>query len=225
MSCTPPPHVYRFDSTLSDLLHQLASISSFPLPKDTTPTTAPRAPNSHKRGREDDDAVQYPRSPAPPVQYPPYENDHLSTNTHYPAPPTFTSASVNAPQPAQQFCPLPTYTADLGKLPVFHQRELPLTSTSSWYPTQSPAPLGRPDFTVAVAPPDNGAANIADVFAVDPLFASDGGYSGMGAPGMNSDVMAMWANAPTSFEVDDWGVYLNVMSELVQGLDAPGLQP
>ncbi|KAJ7323956.1 fungal-specific transcription factor domain-containing protein [Mycena albidolilacea] len=85
---------------------------------------------------------------------------------------------------------------DLGKLPVFHQHNAPpLASTSSWYPTQSPAPLGHPDFTVGAALPDNGAGNITDVFAEDPVLRGQ-----VGTNGMSSDIMAMWANAPTSFE-------------------------
>jgi hypothetical protein len=103
---------------------------------------------------------------------------------------------ANLPLAPQQFQPLPTYTTDLGKLPVFHQHNAPpLASTSSWYPTQSPAPLGHPDFTVGAALPDNGAGNITDVFAEDPAFGGQ-----VGTNEMSNDVMAMWANAPTSFE-------------------------
>ncbi|KAF7345892.1 Zn(2)-C6 fungal-type domain-containing protein [Mycena venus] len=240
-----------------DLLYELATIGQVPLPKDATPAPTPAAtraqPPGHKRGREEDDDAsqsQYPHAPAPPVAHPPYANVLLPTS----APPAAAAAAaVNTSQTAhaqqqQQFnsLSLPTYTSDLGKLPVFHQRTPPpLASTSTWYPTQSPAPLGRPDFVVGqhlgAAQPDT--LGDASIFS-DPFFTPDSsGYGsggggtnsfGFGAgaragadgagTGMSSDVMAMWANAPTSFEVDDWGVYLSVMSELNQGLDAPAPQ-
>ncbi|KAF7328387.1 Zn(2)-C6 fungal-type domain-containing protein [Mycena venus] len=229
-----------------DLLYELATIGQVPLPKDAAPAptsaaAVPARPNGHKRGREDDDddddAAQYPRAPAPPVAYPPYANIHLPTSAA-----SFTAGAVNAPQTAQQqqqfnSLSLPTYTSDLGKLPVFHQRAPPpLASTSTWYPTQSPAPLGRPDFVFGqhVDAPQPDILGDASVFQ-DPFFTPDsGGYAsggdwtngfgfGMGTE-MSSDVIDMWANAPTSFEVDDWGIYLSTMSELNQGLDAPAPQ-
>ncbi|KAJ7832688.1 fungal-specific transcription factor domain-containing protein, partial [Mycena olivaceomarginata] len=182
-----------------DLLHELATLGQFPLPNHTisTPTTAPTPPNTHKRGREDDDTVQHPRKLAPSVHHPTYADTHHPANIHHPSHPISASATkaANSPLAPQQFQPLPTYTTDLGKLPVFHQHNAPpLVSTSSWYPTQSPAPLGHSDFTVGAALPDNGAGNITN---------GTSGYNGM-----SSDVMAMWANAPTSLEVDDWRVYL-----------------
>jgi hypothetical protein len=82
---------------------------------------------------------------------------------------------------------------------VYHQHAAPLASTSTWYPTQPVAPLGFPDFAVGA---DNTTSNGASVFNVDPLFAPSGGYTtiGMAGDGMSSDVMAMFANAPTGFE-------------------------
>ncbi|KAJ7824616.1 hypothetical protein B0H14DRAFT_2823363, partial [Mycena olivaceomarginata] len=87
---------------------------------------------------------------------------------YHPSPSVF--APALHPSPAgNQFGSFPTYTADLGKLPVFHQRTPPpRESTSSC-----------------------------------------------------NDVMAMWVTAPTGCEIDDWGVYLNVMSELNQGFETP----
>ncbi|KAF7359679.1 Zn(2)-C6 fungal-type domain-containing protein [Mycena venus] len=208
-----------------DLLHELAIIGQFPLLSDATLTAAPTLPNAHKRAREDDNAAQYLRKPALPVYHLPYADTHHPANIRHPSEPISDSAPQTAypPLPAQQFSPLPTYTADLGKLPIFHKHITPpLASTSSWYPTQSPAPFGRPDFAVGIAVPEKGAGIITDVLADDAVSAPDGGYASTN--GMSSDVKAMWENTPTSFEVDDWEAYLNLMSELVQGLNVPGPQ-
>ncbi|KAJ7841153.1 hypothetical protein B0H14DRAFT_3140291 [Mycena olivaceomarginata] len=137
---------------------------------------------------------------------------------HHPSPSVF--APALHPSPAgNQFGSFPTYTADLGKLPVFHQRTPPpRESTSSWYPTQAASPLGPPDFAVGIVPPD--ADNTANSFPVDLLFASKPDYA-LGTSNLSNDVMAMWVTAPTGCEIDDWGVYLNVMSELNQGFETP----
>ncbi|KAF7328639.1 hypothetical protein MSAN_02476000 [Mycena sanguinolenta] len=104
----------------------------------------------------------------------------------------------------------------VGKLPVFHQRQPPPPSQnpSSWSPTQSAAPFGQPDFA-AGEPLSDGGWNHS--FNIEHLFASDVGYVGasnraMAANRMNSDVRAMWANAPTNFELEDWGQYFLAMS-------------
>ncbi|KAJ6464387.1 fungal-specific transcription factor domain-containing protein [Mycena sanguinolenta] len=196
-----------------DLLHELATLGQFPLPKDVTSSSDSVPPNSSKRARESDCETAYPPTSAPPVPHPP------TGNTYHPV----LAPALNAPPAAHQFGPLPTYTTDLGKLPVFQQRppSPPSQSTSSWYPTQSAAPFGQPDFAPGVALPHGGAD---DAFNMDRLFASNVGYAGasdraMAANGMSSDLKAMWANAPTNFEFDDWGVYFSVMSELNQGLE------
>ncbi|KAF8172539.1 fungal-specific transcription factor domain-containing protein [Mycena galopus ATCC 62051] len=203
-----------------DLLYELATIGQLPLPKEAAPYSAPAPPNPHKRTREEDRGGKSSRT-AQTVQYPPTASLY---HPPYPA-----STPGDAPRPADQFTSLPTYTTDLGKLPVFHQRPPPPTeSTSSWYPTQPAAPLGRPNFAVGVTPPTDGGGN---GFTMDSLFVPEpepeyAGASnlGLGTDGMTSDVMAMWANAPTSFEVDDWGAYLSVMSELNQELETAAAQ-
>ncbi|KAJ7476649.1 fungal-specific transcription factor domain-containing protein [Mycena latifolia] len=206
-----------------DLLYELASIGQLPLPQ-TTPSPPAPAPterttttNTHKRAREDDAELQ-PHTQPPPAavaHYPPYADTYAAPA---PAPSFPAQPAVGAPQ-QHLFNALPTYTADLGRLPVFH----PYAESSSWYPAQtSAAPLGYPDFAV-------GNAN-AGVFGTESTFASGSGggeyaaapdfaLAGMvpGGDGLSSDTMAMWANAPTGFEMDDWGTYFSVMSELNQG--------
>ncbi|KAJ7712117.1 hypothetical protein B0H14DRAFT_3019542, partial [Mycena olivaceomarginata] len=34
---------------------------------------------------------------------------------------------------------------------------------------------------------------------------------------IDNDTIAMWTNAPTGFEVDDWGNYFSNFSEITQG--------
>ncbi|KAF7353501.1 Zn(2)-C6 fungal-type domain-containing protein [Mycena sanguinolenta] len=214
-----------------DILHELATIGQLPLPKDVTPPDSVSS-NPGKRTRENDDEVQVPPASAPAVSYPPTGNIYHPTHSD-------STSAVNTPPIAHQFGPLPTYTTDLGKMPVFHQSTPRLSeSMSSWYPTQSATPFGRPDFATGVQLPNGGADN---VFNMDHLFASDVGIAwesnhAFTLDGMSSDVQAMWANAPTNFQyavhpfyfilgiidlanrVDDWGVYFSVMSELSQGL-------
>ncbi|KAJ7306330.1 fungal-specific transcription factor domain-containing protein [Mycena albidolilacea] len=201
---------WQMSGLFYDLLHELATIGQVPLP--VAPHSASEAFNTNKRARKEDNAAQYPRTPAPPAHHPP------EADPYHPPPSAFAPALHPSPT-GNQFGSLPTYTADLGKLPVFHQRTPPLReSTSSWYPTQGASPLGRPDFAVGIVPLD--ADNSANSFPVDPLFASEPDYA-LGGSNLSNDVMAMWATAPTGFEIDDWGVYLNAMSELNQGFETP----
>ncbi|KAF8143483.1 fungal-specific transcription factor domain-containing protein [Mycena galopus ATCC 62051] len=205
-----------------DFLHELTTLGELPLPKEASPSPPPSSapPNTNKRTREDDHKSQYPRTVAPSVHHPPIGNIYCPT--HLASVPT-----DNVAPAALQFGPLPTYTADLGQLPVFLQRPSPPpNSMSSWYPTQSAAPFGQPNFAAGVPLPDNGGDNIVNSFNVDSLFAPDAGYAGasnraVAEGGMSGDMMTMWAKAPTSFEVDDWGTYFSVMSELSQGFETP----
>ncbi|KAJ7676702.1 hypothetical protein DFH06DRAFT_612830 [Mycena polygramma] len=228
-----------------DLLSELATIGQVPLPKEPsrpTPSAATGTNNtqSQKRAREEDDVGRY--GAAMPVQHPPY------ANAFQPAP------STSQSQTAQPFYPagetawefavaaslgLPMYGGDLGRLPVFHQNaesnSRSAASTSGW---QGAAPLGFPDFTVPVGvDTTDSMANAFNAFGADGLgvfgaaesngtsngFALGVGVGG-GADGMGSDTMAMWANAPMGFEVDDWGTYFSVMNEmnLNVGADSQG---
>ncbi|KAJ6487914.1 fungal-specific transcription factor domain-containing protein [Mycena sanguinolenta] len=228
-----------------DLLHELATIGKVPLAKDGVAPSVPLGiSNPSKRAREEGQEPSRDARMAAPVQHPPTNNVY-----HSPPPNPTTSAppTTAAPQLAFGFGfglgdPLPTYTTELGKLPVFHSHRRaspdPTTqSTSTWYPAQPAAPLGRPNFTVGggggvlrnsghgLGGSDNTGIN-ADAFSLNvdaaPLFTSALGADAYGsAGGINgmSDVMEMWANAPASFEVDDWGVYLSAMSELSQELE------
>ncbi|KAK6977508.1 Zn(2)-C6 fungal-type domain-containing protein [Favolaschia claudopus] len=229
-----------------DLLEALAAVGEVPLPPADSTTAyplphsfpLPAAQLKNKRPREESQEPEHPPPPSAPQP------------VHYP--------------PSDDGFSLPTYTADLGKLPVFYSRSPPpVTSKSTWYPTQGASPLGRPEFVVGggAEGAGNGTghsldASVGSVLSEESLFTSgaagvgsgvvggggypfgfgfdfpgmpngggvaDGGGVGMVGDGMNigSDVMAMWANTPASFEVGDWGIYLNLMSDLNGGMDGP----
>lgn len=170
-------HIIVSDIVQRDLLYELAALGQLPLtslpPLRSGPAPVPRG--SNKRAREDEHA----QAEMKLAHHPP--SDH---GTYLPAAPE--------PAAAPHMAALPTYTAELGRLPVFHQYA---ESGSSWYPLG--APLGYPDFAV-----DAGLANAFDAEA----FATAGeeytyaaGF-GVGADEMSSDAMAMWVNAPTGFQ-------------------------
>ncbi|KAJ7172925.1 fungal-specific transcription factor domain-containing protein [Mycena crocata] len=48
-------------------------------------------------------------------------------------------------------------------------------------------------------------------------FGGGNADAGQQSLGMDSDALAVWANAPMGFEMDDWSTYFNAMSELDQG--------
>ncbi|KAG5645116.1 hypothetical protein DXG03_006930 [Asterophora parasitica] len=69
------------------------------------------------------------------------------------------------------------------------------------------------------------AGNAGGTVPVQPqsMVAGNGVYGGAGAlnPLLDSDTVAMWSNAPTGFELDDWGTYLTNVSELTHGMYHP----
>ncbi|KAJ6504929.1 fungal-specific transcription factor domain-containing protein [Mycena vulgaris] len=188
-----------------DLLYELAAIGQLPLPTQLPPPASPAGDNSNKRRREEEPEPQEPHSIAA-VHFPPYDDRY----------PTI------APHPAStvdQFAVLPTCSTDLGRLPVFH----PYADGSSWDPTETSA-LESPDFAARRTPADDAVGVFS---AEEPALMPGGGYPpGFGADlnAMANDVMAMWVNAPTGFESDDWETYLNIINELNQEPGTGGVQ-
>ncbi|KAJ7099786.1 fungal-specific transcription factor domain-containing protein [Mycena epipterygia] len=192
-----------------DLLYELAAIGQLPMtsPPALRPKSTPGPNGSNKRAREDD-LAQHPQAGGKLAHHPTYSHD-----TYLPA-----ASAPTTTQIASQFAALPTYTADLGRLPIFNQYAESTSGGSSWCPPQTGAPLGYPDFAVDAGLADDGIASAFDAEAL--AFAADEGYAvdfGVGLDDISSDAIAMWANAPTGFQIDDWGTYFNVMSELNQG--------
>ncbi|KAJ7212816.1 fungal-specific transcription factor domain-containing protein [Mycena haematopus] len=181
-----------------DLLCELATIGQLPLPNDAPP---PPPTTNVCTGEEDQDNAM-------PMQHPP------ANNISHPAHP----GAVLAVDAALQCDPLPTYTVDLGRLPIFHQHipllpSPPTQSTSSWDPPQQAPPRSSDGLPNDDVDSSNGY-NVVPPFT----FASDTGLAANGM--MSSDVMSMWEHAPTSFQVDDWGVYFSIMRELNQDMES-----
>lgn len=183
------------DSLYRDLLYQLAAIGQVPLPRssppaeNTRPSGSPSGSSSNKRGRADD-TTQYPHRDAAVAHHPSPYGDMYSA----PPAPAPTPAFYPKPQQQSAFVELPTYTADLGRLPVFQHND---SSSNNWYPAQTSSSAGYPDFATGGAAPDN----YTNMFNSDPSAFATGGYDfGAGADGMNTDPIAMWVHAPTGFE-------------------------
>ncbi|KAJ6613518.1 fungal-specific transcription factor domain-containing protein [Mycena sp. CBHHK59/15] len=126
-----------------DLLFELASIGQLPLQNPSPPSAAETSSSSKKRGREhdrDDHQAPYPQQAGSTA----HAMDVLT-------PPSFDALRFQAPLPRflvgpssshqHQATSLPTYTADLGRLPVYDQyvdpqsRLLP-PSQGNWHPFQ-----------------------------------------------------------------------------------------
>ncbi|KAJ6516703.1 fungal-specific transcription factor domain-containing protein [Mycena vitilis] len=194
-----------------DLLHELATIA---LPKEPARPSAPspsagRQQQKQKRAREEDELGQY--GTAMPVQHPPYAN-------------AFHSPLFTGPVPValnQQFAPslgLPVYGDDLGRLPVFHQNAVGFPDFAAELEGETDAATGFENF----------GADELGIFG-DALDLDVNSFSlGAGADGIGSDIMAMWASAPTGFEVEDWGTYFDAMNQMsgngdgFPGAEGPG---
>jgi hypothetical protein len=197
-----------------DLLYELATIGQLPLPQTSTPadpgpasgtSTSMSTQNSHKRAQQDDDATEYAHTGAA----------RTNTNTH------FAPSAVFQTPIQSQFAGLPTYTADLGRLPVYTQyapnaasvSTSDSSSNSSWYPQQpsfagsvgvdsgalGPAPMEPSAF--APAPGGETWFPFNDPHAdmdFDPAQASRELGEMMNL--IDSDTIAMWTNAPVGFE-------------------------
>ncbi|KAJ7687612.1 fungal-specific transcription factor domain-containing protein [Mycena rosella] len=178
-----------------DLLSELAAIGELPLLNPPHPPPSTTQTRLNKRARGNSIADRFP----------PYTDAASRPPLTFDAPP-------------RQLAALPTSTTELGRLPVFH----PYVERSSWYPTQtSTAPLGFPDFvaagnTQADSSSVRGAAKAAGAGDPHQHFAPEAA--------MSRNTMALWANAPTGFEVDDWETYFNIISELNQPLGTAGAE-
>ncbi|KAJ7686320.1 fungal-specific transcription factor domain-containing protein [Mycena rosella] len=163
-----------------DLMYELAATGQLPLPTRSSPGLPTTETNGNKRPREDDDAPQDPPDASTP-RYPSYADT-------YPNP--LSAPTLVQPATPPEFATLPTYTADLGRLPVFH----PYLESTSWY-----ASAASPAVPVSV----DSSNTSGGTFATGSTFFPNRGYAsdlGAGADALSSDTMAMWASAPTGFE-------------------------
>ncbi|KAF7340578.1 Zn(2)-C6 fungal-type domain-containing protein [Mycena sanguinolenta] len=129
--------------------------------------------------------------------------------------------SVSPVNTAHHWNPLPTYTAELGKPPVFHRQPTPsfspgTQSTTSLYPMQQGWPLAPPD--LGAGSRNEGVNDSAAISNMDLPLDLDWDLR-LTSDELSSDVIAMWANTPTSFQVGDWELYFNLINELYQDIE------
>ncbi|KAJ6550162.1 fungal-specific transcription factor domain-containing protein [Mycena capillaripes] len=201
-----------------DILNELATVGQVPLPARTpaipeTPasqhgTSTPPA-NRHKRAHSGGAEGHYTRALEPPEGV--WAADPL-------APPTnFDGAQFAWLGAQQQGSALPMYSADLERLPVYPQASASYTTaphTAAQYRSAG-GWAALPNFM----PSTSAAPQQYDATGVD---AALGGTSTEDILSMDdNDAIAMWANAPTSFEAEDWGTYFSVMNEMNQGPPPP----
>ncbi|KAJ7179778.1 fungal-specific transcription factor domain-containing protein [Mycena filopes] len=177
-----------------DLLYNLTAIGQFPLPQTVPQTTPAAAPNTHKRGREDETETS-PATAAPVVRHPPRGNIY-----HLAEP---------APAAAEE---LPTRSTDLGQLPVYHQAEG--ENTHNGYSSHPGVSTDYPDFGMGM--PDDLSIFDVNSLAFNSTVGADSASDMAAGDIVNEDVTAMWANAPMGFEFGDWGSYFNLMTALGQ---------
>ncbi|KAJ7779436.1 fungal-specific transcription factor domain-containing protein [Mycena maculata] len=193
-----------------DILSELANVGHVTLPLATPSPPAlnstdvtPAAPtNPHKRGHESDgaDDTRYMQVQA---QLPSFQDagalDAFDNSTPF--------AWVGAPQ---QYA-LPMYSEDLGRLPVYPQSDFVS------YATQPPAQGSRYPMQPWAELP-NFASATSGVFAPAPAAdALDLGPSAEDIRSMiDNDAITMWANAPMSLGVNEWGTYFSAMNDINQ---------
>jgi hypothetical protein len=131
---------------------------------------------------------------------------------------------------------LPMYSQDLGRLPLYGQNKFlnpaqppppQPTQGSSWYSAlqQFPQNLGgnpRPGVFTG-QPLDQNAPSYAYTFpapstehsSVNGLSQGNGWLmDNPGSQSIENDTISMWTYAPTGFELEDWGSYVNNVNEL-----------
>ncbi|KAJ7482644.1 hypothetical protein FB451DRAFT_1364592 [Mycena latifolia] len=190
-------HILCFDVD-KDLLSELAAIGELPLPRPTpsAPASEPAPPaattNAKKRARNDN-APEHPRAPtAAVVRYPPYADAYAAAG-----PTPVDGGTADGPG------------APAGVPPVRGEQQLVFCADVL-------GAAGGFKISITDAAFKSGAgAGQGEGYAP----GADYGFAGAGinGEGMRSDMRAMWANAPTGFEVDEWGTYFSVMSDLYQG--------
>ncbi|KAJ7749827.1 fungal-specific transcription factor domain-containing protein [Mycena maculata] len=195
---------------LWDILSELASVGRLPLPN----------PNAHVMTVNDCDHSQQSQRISASTKHPP----PLPRGTRYPSchfesmPPEDTSrimlgsrglrqtfdrpisdaqfrAPYAQPQPASFAGEIGMGVSGggLGIAPMEPSAFAPNPPPNTWFPPEDP-------FANMVVNPGQATRELDDMMSL-----------------IDSDTIAMWTNAPTGFEVDDWGNYFSNFSEITQG--------
>ncbi|KAF7424023.1 hypothetical protein PC9H_009323 [Pleurotus ostreatus] len=119
--------------------------------------------------------------------------------------PSFAPQPPNMPGPSSNLGPVPSGELSLADQTIYEQ--LMMTTMRMPYNQQYQQPLSDP--------------TLVNNRPLDPLMMQT-------SPSMpqqmtlDPDTIAMWTNAPSGFELDDWGQYLSNVSELTQGMPPSG---
>ncbi|KII90618.1 hypothetical protein PLICRDRAFT_39194 [Plicaturopsis crispa FD-325 SS-3] len=206
---------------LWDVLYELATVGDLPVPQ-------PSPPDSKKRNRpsEDNNASAYTFNAAPTgFGAAPVPNFSLAPslpgNHHshpYGASPSQHSSSADA-----SMFSLPVTSADLGRIPLHGHLDIDQWNSginpTEWLPPDLPPSAGSsiddPLERVFGRDADSFATTLADPLTMDAFISNDPGSAPYqqqeGAD--DFDITGIWSNAPTSFELDDWGAYIMGMIE------------
>ncbi|KAF7318508.1 Zn(2)-C6 fungal-type domain-containing protein [Mycena chlorophos] len=202
---------------LWDILAELASVGQLPLPllapgsqpPESSSAPRPTKPRPNPRAR-------YPSASVAAAQGKPYAEAQMDSAWHHAEPSQSVSQAQALPntapayhtQPGQSFAGSSVLGLGDSLPPMEPSAFAPAPEPETWDPPPDPF-VGLHNispwtpFPQFQAPPDGAQAQ--------PLVA------GMSMDLMDQATMAMWANAPMSVEVDDWGNYFNNFSELTQG--------
>ncbi|KAF8162154.1 fungal-specific transcription factor domain-containing protein, partial [Mycena galopus ATCC 62051] len=179
---------------LWDMVNEIANLKQVSLPVSTpAPPTAKAAANQRKRAHSGYDEVRI----ATQESETPYDL----------ALPTGFEDTQHEWLGAMGQTPLPMYASDLGRLPVF-----PPPADYAFQPPPLPEGVAYPDWAKSFDFPPSTSTSTS--------FTSGLTQSGMSAEDVlsmiDSDAIAMWANAPITLEASNWSNYFRIMDGLSQ---------
>ncbi|KAL1744459.1 fungal-specific transcription factor domain-containing protein [Schizophyllum fasciatum] len=234
LSTDPNKNGWHTAGRLWDILYELASVGDLALP---TPSPQPQ-----KKRERDSDTSGPPTSRSSPSSE---QGPRAIAGSRRVTRDASTMGSGSSSGASSQLFSLPMHSDELGRLPLHgqvsfftrpeHQQQHASsvrTDFSSWYGQGAgmagPATHATYGLTAASSFYDQ-LGSALEGHTLDPAFQANHPMAGEQAatvpavnlpPGIDTDTMAMWSNAPTNFEVNDWGAYLT--NELNNGM--PSMQ-
>ncbi|KAG6849642.1 hypothetical protein H0H93_006646 [Arthromyces matolae] len=194
-----------------DILLELASAGDLNLPREAAAGT--------KRSR---DSEAIPESPSVSFFSSPREPLKASQGT---SSPTVDVAQDSAAVPLN--FELPMYGNELGRLPVYGQfnfseshkrpRRDALDSTSGFQAFEAFVdPVNGSSFAAGQIPQNITSADLewSPFSTIQTREAPETLYIDQSKTTMDSDTLAMWSTAPTGFEINEWGTYINTVEHM-----------
>ncbi|KAJ6608507.1 fungal-specific transcription factor domain-containing protein [Mycena sp. CBHHK59/15] len=200
---------------LWDILFELASVGQLPLPD---PAASPGGTSVDSQQQQQQQPHQQQRTPHPSATPPPIR----------PKPKAATLGPLNkgARYPRCHIDPMPaadTARILLGAHGLKQTFERPVGDVQFRAPYANAQQQQQQTFAGAMEPsafapppPPDTWFPPEDPFAVAGAAQFGGGGADDAMTLIDSDTIAMWTNAPTGFEVDDWGMYFSNFSEITQ---------